>query len=142
MGARLIRYLINLFKFYHVYLWSDNIVTILWITSDRDVKDVYIANRVAEVKALVNSHNVNVMYVPTKDNPADHLLRGCTSKQLKTSDWLHGPTWFLTGEFPEQSDINIIVNELTVEINLIHPTPPIIDLTRFSSFTKVLRVMS
>ena len=82
------------------------------------------------------------MYVPTKDNPADHLSRGCTSKQQKSSNWLHGPTWLLTGEFPEQFNLNIIVNELTVEINPIHPTPPIIDLTRFSSFTKVLRDMS
>ena len=142
VAARLIRYLIYLFKFNHVYLWSDSKVTISWIISDRDVKDVYVANRVAEVKTLVNSHNINVMYVPTKENPADHLSRGCASKHLKTSNWLHGPTWLLTGEFPEQSNINITVNELTVEINPIHPTPPIIDLTRFSSFTKALRVMS
>ena len=142
VGARLIRYLINLFKFNHAYLWSDSKVTISWITSDRDVKDIYVANRVAEVKTLVNNHNINIMYVPTKDNPADHLSRGCTSKQLKSSNWLHGPAWLLTGEFREQSNLNITVNELTVEINPIHPTPPIIDLTRFSSFTKALRVMS
>ena len=77
-GARLIRYLSNLFKFDTIYLWSDSKVTISWITSDRDVKDVYIANRVAEIKTLINHHHVNVMYVPTKDNPADHLSRGCT----------------------------------------------------------------
>ena len=129
VGPRLIRYLIHLFKFNHVYLWSDGKVTISWITSDREVKDIYAANRVSEVKTLVNNHNINVMYVPTKDNPADHLSRGCTSKQLKSSNWLHGPTWLLAGEFPEQSNINITVNELTVEINPIHPTPPIIDLT-------------
>ena len=95
-----------------------------------------------KLKLFVNNHNINVMYVPTKDNPADHLSRGCASKQLKSSNWLHGPTWFLTGEFPEQSNINITVNELTVEIKPIHSTPPIINLTRFSSFTKALRVMS
>ena len=136
VGARLIRYLINLFQFNHIYLWSDSKVTISYITSNRDVKHVYVANRVAEVKTLVNSH------VPTKDNPADHLSRGCTSKQLKTSNWLHGPTWLLTGEFPEQSNINITVNELAVGIHPIHPIPPIIDLTKFSSFIKALRVMS
>ena len=142
VGTRLIRYLVHLFKFNHAYLWSDSKVTIAWITSDREAKDIYVANRVAEVKTLVNNHNINVMCVPTKDNPADHLSRGCTSKQLKSSNWLHGPTWLLTGEFPEQSNINITLNELTVEINPIRPTPPVIDLTRFSSFTKALRVMS
>ena len=132
IGARLIRYLSNLFKFDTINLWSDSKVTISWITSDRDAKDVYIANRVAEIKTLINHPHVNVMYVPTKDNPADHLSRGCTSKQLKTSNWLHSPSWLLTREFPEQSNINIIVNELTIEINPDHPIPPLIDLTKFS----------
>ena len=134
IGARLIHYLSNLFKFETIYLWSDSKVVILWITSDRDIKDVYIANRVAEVKTLVNQHQVNIMYVPTKDNPADHLSRGCTSKQLKSSNWLHGPSWLLTREFPEQTNINIAVNELTVEINPVHPIQPLIDLTKFNSY--------
>ena len=78
------------------------------------------------------------MYVTTKDNPADYLSRGCSSKQLVASNWLHGPSWLLTGEFPEQSNVNVAVNELTVEIN---PIPPLIDLTKFSSFLRVLRIM-
>ena len=142
IGARFIRYLSNLFKFDTIYLWSDSKVTISWITSDRDVKDVYIANRVAEIKTLVNYYHVNIMYVPTEDNPANHLSRGCTSKQLKSSNWLHGPSWLLTCEFPQQSDINIVVNELTVEINPVHPIPPLIDLTKFSSFLRVCRIMT
>ena len=89
IGARLIHYLTNLFKFKTIYLWSDSKVAISWITSDRDIKDVYIANRAAEVKTLKTQHQVKVMYVPTKDNPADYPSRGCTSKQLKSSNWLH-----------------------------------------------------
>ena len=142
IGARLICYLSNLFKYDAVYLWSDSKVTLSWITNDHNVEDVYIANRVDEIKTLINHHHVNLMYVPTKDNPADHLSRGCTSKQLKTSNWLHGPSWLLTREFPEQSNINIVVNELTVEINPVQPIPPLIDLTKFSSFIRVLRIMT
>ena len=59
IGVRLIRYLSNLFKFDTIYLWSASKVTISWITSDRDVKDVYIANRVTEIKTLINHHHVN-----------------------------------------------------------------------------------
>ena len=73
IGARLIHYLTNLFKFKTIYLWSDSKVAISWITSDCDIKDMYIANRAAEVKTLINQHQINVMYVPTKDNPADYL---------------------------------------------------------------------
>ena len=142
IGARLIHYLTNLFKFKTIYLWSDNKVVISWITSDKDIKDVYVANRTAEVKTLITQHQVKVMYVPTKDNPADYLSRGCTSNQLKSSNWLHGPSWLLTREFPEQSSMNVVVNELTVEINPIHPIQPLIDLTKFSSFIRVVRIMT
>ena len=144
IGARLIHYLTNLFKFQTIYLWSDSKVAILWITSDRDVKDVYVANRTAEIKTLINQHQVGVMYVPTKDNPADYLSRGYTLKQLKSSNWLHGPSWLITREFPEQTNTNIVVNELAVEINSIHPIHPIhplTDLTKFSSYTRVIRIM-
>ena len=96
--ARLIHYLSNLYNIDTVYLWSDSKVVISWITSDRDIKDVYIANRVAEVKTSVNQYHVTVMYVPTKDNQADHLSRGCSSKQLVASNWLYGPSWLLTGD--------------------------------------------
>ena len=61
---------------------------------------------------------------------------------MKSSNWLHGPSWLLTREFPEQSNINIAVNKLTVEINPVHPIPPLIDLTKFSSFLRVLRIMT
>ena len=44
IGARLIRYVSNFFKFETIYLWSDSKVAISWITSDRDIKDMYIAN--------------------------------------------------------------------------------------------------
>ena len=141
IGARLIHYLTNLFKFQTIYLWSDSKVMVSWIASDRDIKGVYVANRTSEIKTLINQHQVRVMYVPTKDNPADYLSRGCSSKQLKSSNWLHGPSWLLTREFPEQTNTNIIVNELTVDINPIHPIHPLIDLTKFSSYTQVIRIM-
>ena len=78
IGARLIRYLSNLHHFKTIYLWSDSKVVISWITGDRDLKDVYVANRVAEVKTLITRHSIQVKYVPTKDNPVDYLSRGCS----------------------------------------------------------------
>ena len=142
IGVRLIRYVSNLHHFKTIYLWSDSKVVISWITGDQELKDVYVANRVAEVKTLITRHSIQVKYVPTKDNPADYLSRGCTSKQLKSSNWLHGPSWLLTGEFPEQTNLEVVVNELTVEVNPVHPIHPLIDLTKFSSFTRAIRVMS
>ena len=142
IGARLIHYLTNLFKFKTIYLWSDSKVAISWIASDKDIEDVYIANRTTEVKTLITQHQVKVMYVPTKDNPADYLSRGCTSNQLKSSNWLHGPSWLLTHEFPEQTSMNVVVKELTLEINPTHLIQPLIDLTKFSSYIRVIRIMT
>ena len=119
IGTRLINYLTHLHQYKTIYLWSDSKVVISWITSDKDIKYVYVANRVAEVKTLITGHNANVMYVPTKDNLADYLSQGCSSTQLKSSNWLHGPSWLLTGDYPEQSN----------------------DLTRFT-FTRIVRIMS
>ena len=110
IGARLIRYLSNIHQFKTIYLWSDSKVVISWITGDRELKDVYVANRVAEVKTILTRHSIQVKYVPTKDNPADYLSRGCSSKQLKSSNWLHGPSWLLTCEFPEQTNLEVVVN--------------------------------
>ena len=93
IGARLIRYLSNIHQFKTNYLWSDSTVVISWITGDRELKDVYVANQVAEVKTILTQHSIQVKYVPTKDNPADYLSRECSSKQLKSSNWLHGPSW-------------------------------------------------
>ena len=50
-------------------------------------------------------------------------------------------SWLLTREFPEQTSTNVVVNELTVEINPIHPIHPLIDLRKFSSYIRVIRIM-
>ena len=106
------------------------------------MKDVYVANRVAEIQTLIISLGITVNYVPTNDNPADLVSRGCTVNKLKTSNWMHGPAWLITQEYPSQDNVEVVVvQELTVEINPINPVPPIIDLTRYNKFVKDERVM-
>ena len=61
IGARLIDYLSHLHQYKTIYLWSDSKVVISWITGGRDINDVYVANRVAEVKTLVTRHSINIM---------------------------------------------------------------------------------
>ena len=106
------------------------------------MKDVYVANRVAEFQTLIISLGITVNYVPTNDNPADLVSRGCTVNKLKTSNWMHGPAWLITQEYPIQDNVKVVVvQELTVEINPINHVPPIIDLTRYNKFVKAERVM-
>ena len=73
-----------------IYLWSDSKVVISWITSDRDVKDVYIANRVAEIKILVNQYHVSIMYLLPR------------SSNYKSKLWQYKASWcFLVSKSPK-----------------------------------------
>ena len=137
IGCRLINHLNSIFPFTKFFLWSDSKVALSWINSNKKLKDVYVANRVAEFQTLI----ITVNYIPTNDNPADLVSRGCTVNKLKTSNWMHRPAWLITQEYPSQDNVEVVVvQELTVEINPINPVPPIIDLTRYSKFVKAERV--
>ena len=82
------------------------------------------------------------MHVPTKENLADILSRGCSSPRLLTSNWIHLLNWLLTQYYSRQEISNIVVTEIVSEINLITAVEPIADLCRFSELSKVLWVMT
>ena len=142
IGCRLIDHLDNLFTISRFFLWLDSKVTLSWISSNKELKDVHVANRVAEIQTLVISLGIVVNYVPTNDNPADLVPTGCTVSKLKSSNWMHGPAWLATQEYPDQdNEVVVVVQELIAEINPIIPVPPLIDLTRHSTYIKAERVM-
>ena len=91
IGCRLIDHLNSIFSFNKFVLWSDSKVALSWINSEKELKDVYVANRVAEIQTLVIFSGITVNYVPTSDNPADLVSRECTVNKLKSSNWTHGP---------------------------------------------------
>ena len=141
IGCRLIDHINLQYSISKFFPWSDNKVALLWINSDKELKDVYVANRVAEIQTIVISLGINVHYVPTSDNPADSVPRNCTTNKLNSSNWMHGPDWPIIKEYSNQDSEVDIVNELTVEMNPIDPVPPIINLTRHSTYTKAERIM-
>ena len=76
IGCRLIIHINSQFSIHQFFLWSDSKVTLSWINSDRESKDVYVANRVAEIQTIVIALGINVYYVPTNENPADLVSKG------------------------------------------------------------------
>ena len=89
LGCRLAQYLINeIHKFNNVIVWSDNQCCIAWM-SECKLKDIYVRNRVAEAKRLIEAFKFKVRYVSTKYNPADILSQGADVSSLKESNWLH-----------------------------------------------------
>ena len=119
----------------------DSKVAIAWVTSNSDKKDVYVANRVAEIQNIITSLQISFMHVPTESNPADLLSCCCSTNKLKTSIWQHGPDWLSTQHYPEQTHVHIAINELVVDINPVNPVPPGLDLDRISSYTRAVNIM-
>ena len=141
IGCRLIKHLNSLFSFAQLHLWTDSKVAISWVRSTRDLKDVYVANRVVEIQSLTSSVGISIMHVPTESNPADLLSRSCTTNKLKSSIWQHGPEWLATQHYTEQTHMHVATNELVVEINPVNPVPPVLDLDRISSYTRAINIM-
>ena len=57
-------------------------MAISWVSSTKDIRDVYVANRVAEIQSLSISLGIQILHVPTESNPADLLSRGSTTNVM------------------------------------------------------------
>ena len=134
-----------------IKLWSDSQITLHWIFSKKQLKP-FVANRVREICLLFPTSVWG--YCHTDDNAADLLTRGISSTQLQSSTlWSHGPPWLLSqSNWPTWSPaivIHVQTNDEEVEPTLPATDAPvtlkpglgqIIDITRYSKLTKLLRV--
>ncbi|XP_066963167.1 uncharacterized protein [Macrobrachium rosenbergii] len=111
-------------KFQSCFIWSDSEVTIARIRSDK-CQDPYVRNRVKEIRDSA----FPIMYVSSRENPADLLSRGCDIKVLLASSlWKYGPDWLISGDYPPQKEylvdmsLNVSVNEIIAEpVNVMPP---------------------
>ena len=82
VGARLARYLMTLFDFSSIHLWTDSSVVLSWLNHSDNLKDVYVYNCTIELRYLIDTCTIHMHHISTKCNPADILSRGSTVKQL------------------------------------------------------------
>lgn len=75
--ARLVNYCFNQMshahKFESIVLWCDFTVALAWLMTPSYRLKTFVANRVAQTQELVSPHCWR--YIPSADNPADHLPR-------------------------------------------------------------------
>ena len=147
VGARLARHLMTLFDFSSIHLWTDSSVVLSWLNHLDNLKDVYVSNRTVELRYLIDACTIHMHHISTKCNPAHILSRGCTVKQLVNHQlWLHGPVECMhnastnPSSSPQLSYVHV-ANVLS-EIQSIPPTPPVIDVSRFSTYNKLIAVVS
>ncbi|XP_063420482.1 uncharacterized protein LOC134705689 [Mytilus trossulus] len=153
IGSRLLSHILSHINVNRVILWSDSQIVLSWLSSKKTLKQ-FVANRVKEIKELTEKFTWK--YCPSESNPADLLSRGITTQKFRDNMlWMNGPDW-LTNEnkWPEwKIDETQIMpasaqQEVTVDTTQILSTHSvtqentIIDIDRFNSFKKLLRVIA
>ncbi|CAC5415044.1 unnamed protein product [Mytilus coruscus] len=132
---------------YKAILWSDSQIVLHWILSSKTFGR-FVQNRVLDIKET--TQNYDWKYVPTESNTADLQTRGISSTQFKESTlWMQGPSWISNENSwrtwtPQVKQETLLLtttddskNREPCELNGISK---IIDLSRFSSLKKLLRV--
>ena len=124
VGCRLASHLLEVLqKKFEVYVWTDNLPCLQWIANDRSTI-VYVKNRVAEIRNLKERCSLQLGHVDTKQNPADLLSRGCSVKNLASSQlWLTGPSWICCPDQFPKPVVTHISEILTQDIPLIRQDP-------------------
>ena len=135
-----------------LHLWSDSQIVLHWLNSGKKLKQ-FVAHRIQEISLTYTATLWH--YFPTGDNPADLVTRGTTSAALSSSLWTNGPSW-LTDEskWPQWNPSALTLHlqtDIEEETDHLVPTEPpeltteihkIIEISRYSSLTKLLRITS
>lgn len=65
--------------------WTDSKVVLAWITSPSGRWKTFVAHRVGEIQELTACSEWS--HVPTHDNPADVISRGCNAEDIKKNQF-------------------------------------------------------
>ena len=135
--------------FDRTFLYTDSTVTYYWVTaSDPGRWKQFVANRVAEIQ--LHTDPSEWFLLPGETNIADFATRGVSAAALAGNNlWWNGPDWLSLAlherpaQQPQRShpDHEDAIPELRGTVTpVVISGPPIIDMERFSSFEKLVRV--
>ena len=138
-----------------ITLFIDSQVVLSWIlTNKAPKKNTFVNNRLREISKSIEDISekfckVSLAYIPSAHNQADLLTKPCTSKHfLENFDtWIRGPSWLDSSpvEWPK-GQLGCIPH--SVKGDLISPVmfpvnkEPLVNISRFSSFSKLISVVS
>ncbi|XP_066590852.1 uncharacterized protein [Prorops nasuta] len=136
--VRLINYIkqLKIFNNASITAWCDSQVVLAWLRKHPCTWKVYVANRVSFVQTELPS--AEWRHVGSKSNPADLASRGVSPPDLMGSKlWWNGPEWLLThrSQWPYQP---LQVHSVAI----VHKTKENEFLTRFSTLTRLIRVLA
>lgn len=145
MAAELKSKLVNCLrvKFNNIFLWTDSMIVLSWLAKPSSNWNTFVANRIEKIHS--NTSAQQWRYVPSSENPADVISRGCSPSNLQSQNlywngphWLTAPeeywprssnsTWETTSETQTQADIHLSVVKDEQFMN------------KFSSWLRLIRV--
>ena len=92
------------FHIENIIFWSDSEITLHWLRNHPSSLSVFVGNRIAEIQEW--SESVSWRHVPTRENPADLISRGCEIEELLNSIWFCGPKFLYkdSSEWPNNTN--------------------------------------
>ncbi|XP_073821565.1 uncharacterized protein [Musca autumnalis] len=104
------------FEVENVYFWSDSEIILYWLKTHPSTLATFVSNRVAEIQEW--SESGIWRHVPTKQNPADIVSRGCSVEELKSSIWFEGPKVLLDdmSKWPVNKHFELTEEEKSLEV--------------------------
>ncbi|XP_073821413.1 uncharacterized protein [Musca autumnalis] len=104
------------FEVENVYFWSDSEIILYWLKTHPSTLATFVSNRVAEIQEWSESDVWR--HVPTKQNPADIVSRGCSVEELKSSIWFEGPKFLLDdmSKWPVNKHFELTEEEKSLEV--------------------------
>ena len=141
-------------KINKITIFSDSQVSLAWLLKGAAPrKNVFVNNRLKDIRLLqqeLATINIPVEFKFTTgcDNIADLITRATTSTQIteRLSEWINGPQWILSGVRPEVN-LGCIPHQYTDMVATLTTNDDpnkidIIDITRYSSYSMLLRVVT
>lgn len=133
------------------FFWSDSTIVLGYIANETKRFHMYVANRIYTIKQA--SETAQWHHIPTKDNPADVISRGCTLPELKDSTFLNGPHFLQETnitDYIRRNEVKRTITEEDPEVRvtraLATTTAPSTELTtlfkKFSSWESLVRSLA
>ena len=148
LSAKLVNYVVNACPALNnvkIYCWTDSQIVLHWTNSQKSPKS-YVQCRVDDIKT--RAPTADWRYVYSECNPADYLSRSMTAKAFLKSDlWFFSPSWLtdvnnwpkIVCNVSEVEEHNYSEHVNVCELNVIS-SENVIDIKRFSSYSKLLNV--
>jgi hypothetical protein len=147
LGHSLAMKITRLLEIGELYFWTDSMDVVHWIRSQSRTFKPFVANRVSKIQE--GTLPSQWRHVPGSMNPADLATRGMTMDELNQENvWLNGPGFLLAPEreWPEtKTDTFVPSEEVGKESRAVATASKfdaVMDWSRFSSWTRVRRVMA